>query len=312
MDEQKTKGIQNLIQQLDVIQHIAQSGYWLSTEEICNILNFDQLMLPILREKELDFSFIWRNFVITYVSQQGNSQCWQVQVQNQDSLSSARNTANIPTEGAKEGAKKPQIELPSPTLPSTCVQIEDFLTASDWQEIYKYAQSREKDFVSTSTSTDDPNYRRSQYLPYFPEYFDFMVSKVREVMPEVRQHLNLDYFEIENIEAQLTAHNHGNYYKIHNDNGSPNTSNRELTYVYYFYQEPKAFSGGELVVYDSKIENNFYVAAETKQTIQPLNNSIVFFLSRYMHEVLPVTCPSERFADGRFTVNGWVRRLVKQ
>ncbi|MGB8690572.1 MAG: proline hydroxylase, partial [Microcoleus sp.] len=34
----------------------------------------------------------------------------------------------------------------------------------------------------------------------------------------------------------------------------------------------------------------------------------VFFLSRYMHEVLPVSCPSKAFADSRFTINGWVRR----
>lgn len=34
---------------------------------------------------------------------------------------------------------------------------------------------------------------------------------------------------------------------------------------------------------------------------------IIFFLSRYMHEVLPVKCPSRNFADSRFTINGWIR-----
>ncbi len=305
---EKIKAIQDLVQHLDAIQHIAQAGYWLSTDEICSLLNFDLAMLPILKEKELGFSFIWRNFVITYVSLQGNSQCWQLQPQSALLNTSQTNISqpSIPTPVSQ--AKQPQVELPSPILPSTCLQIEDFLTPKLWQEIYKYALAREQDFISTSTSTEATDYRRSLFLPYFPEFFDLMVGKVREIMPEVQKHLHLDAFEVENVEAQLTTHNDGNFYKIHNDNGSSDTANRELTYVYYFYREPKPFSGGELVIYDSKIENNFYVAAESKQAIQPLNNSIVFFLSRYMHEVLPVSCPTQSFVDGRFTVNGWVRR----
>jgi SM-20-related protein len=35
---------------------------------------------------------------------------------------------------------------------------------------------------------------------------------------------------------------------------------------------------------------------------------LVVFPSRYLHEVLPVSCPSQTFADSRFTINGWVRR----
>ena len=54
--------------------------------------------------------------------------------------------------------------------------------------------------------------------------------------------------------------------------------------------------------------HGYYVAADSARLIEPRNNSIIFFLSRYMHEVLPVSCPSQSFADSRFTVNGWVRR----
>jgi Rps23 Pro-64 3,4-dihydroxylase Tpa1-like proline 4-hydroxylase len=120
--------------------------------------------------------------------------------------------------------------------------------------------------------------------------------------------LGIASFPIGQIESQLTAHNDGHYYKAHNDSGSPDTASRELTYVYYFNREPKQFSGGELRIYDSRIENNFFIKAESYKTIEPINNSIVFFLSRYIHEVLPIRCPSQQFADSRFTINGWVRR----
>jgi SM-20-related protein len=127
-------------------------------------------------------------------------------------------------------------------------------------------------------------------------------------LPDVLAELGMPNFTIQQVESQLTAHNDGNYYKIHNDNGSPDTATRELTYVYYFHQEPKGFTGGELQIYDTQIQNNHYTQAPTFNTVEPRNNSIVFFLSRYMHEVLPISCPSRAFADSRFTINGWIRR----
>ncbi|MBE9012911.1 2OG-Fe(II) oxygenase, partial [Pseudanabaenaceae cyanobacterium LEGE 13415] len=49
---------------------------------------------------------------------------------------------------------------------------------------------------------------------------------------------------------------------------------------------------------------------ESYQEIQPINNSIIFFPSHFLHEVLPVSCPSRQFADSRFTLNGWIRRAT--
>jgi Rps23 Pro-64 3,4-dihydroxylase Tpa1-like proline 4-hydroxylase len=202
---------------------------------------------------------------------------------------------------------KPQIPA---VLESEYVQIDNFLTIEEHQRLLNYVFKRESAFVPTSTSTGDLDYRRSMILHSFPEFSQIVVNRIQAILPDVFRKLNLPSFAIAEIEAQLTSHNDGNYYKVHNDNGSPDTATREFTYVYYFHQEPKAFSGGELLIYDSKIENNFYVKADSYKRVEPRNNSIVFFLSRYLHEVLPVSCPSKAFADSRFTINGWVRRQV--
>jgi Rps23 Pro-64 3,4-dihydroxylase Tpa1-like proline 4-hydroxylase len=202
---------------------------------------------------------------------------------------------------------KPQIPA---VLESEYVQIDNFLTREEYQRLLNYVFQRESAFVPTSTSTGDLDYRRSMILHSFPEFSQIVVNRIQAILPDVFRKLNLPSFAIAEIEAQLTSHNDGNYYKVHNDNGSPDTATREFTYVYYFHQEPKAFSGGELLIYDSKIENNFYVKADSYKRVEPRNNSIVFFLSRYLHEVLPVSCPSKAFADSRFTINGWVRRQV--
>lgn len=193
-------------------------------------------------------------------------------------------------------------------LPSESVQIDDFLSPEEHQMLLDYVLQREAEFTPTTTSTGEADYRQSVVLYDFPEVYDFIADRIHAIVPDVLNALGLPPFTVQEIEAQITAHNDGNYYRIHNDSGSPETATRELTYVYYFYRQPKPFSGGELLIYDSRIEDNYFVQADTFQTIDPRDNSIVLFLSRYMHEVLPVRCPSRSFADSRFTVNGWIRR----
>ncbi len=205
------------------------------------------------------------------------------------------------------------VEIPAPApvnddLISRYAQIDNFLTAAEKNKLIKYVLGKESQFVSTSTSTNAEDYRRSMVLHSFPEFSALMVNRIKAILPDVLRKLNISSFSLGDIEAQLTLHNDNNFYKLHNDSGSPDTATRFFTYVYYFNREPKAFSGGELLIYDSKVENNFYVADETFRTVEPRNNSIVFFLSRYMHEVLRVSCPSKAFADSRFTINGWVRK----
>ena len=193
-------------------------------------------------------------------------------------------------------------------LESNYLQIDNFLMREDKKRLLNYVFAEEAEFVPTSTATDEVNYRRSSVLYSFPEFAELIRDRIQSVALDIFRTLELPPFSVDYIESQLTAHNDGNYYKVHNDNGSSNTATREPTYVYYFHREPKPFLGGELVIYDSKIENTYYVNADSFKTIEPRNNSIVFFLSRYMHEVLPVSCLSRSFQDSRFTINGWIHR----
>jgi Rps23 Pro-64 3,4-dihydroxylase Tpa1-like proline 4-hydroxylase len=220
----------------------------------------------------------------------------------------------------QETQPNPTIQLPTVSTPrssatpirddliSRYAAIDNFLTPAENQQLFDYVCQKQADFVPTTTSTNADNYRRSLVLHSFPEFRELIVNKIQKLIPDVWAKLNMEPFPIGQIESQLTMHNDGNFYKVHNDNGSPDTATRILTYVYYFNREPKAFSGGDLVIYDSKIQGKYYVKGDTFKTVEPRNNVIVFFHSRYMHEVLPVRCDSKEFADSRFTINGWVRR----
>ncbi|MEM1172372.1 MAG: 2OG-Fe(II) oxygenase [Cyanobacteria bacterium P01_H01_bin.35] len=191
---------------------------------------------------------------------------------------------------------------------SKCVKIDNFLTEGENQKILESVIKLEGYFQKslTSLSNNDSDFRQSKVLHLAPISKTRISQRIKLVLPQVLTKLGQQEFPVARIEAQVTAHNHGHYYQMHNDNGTPEVTKREITYVYYFYQQPKQFSGGELVLYDEKIDNNYYKQANSFKKIAVKNNSIIFFLSRYWHEVLPVNCPSKNFADSRFTINGWI------
>ncbi|MES2684895.1 MAG: 2OG-Fe(II) oxygenase [Pseudomonadota bacterium] len=204
------------------------------------------------------------------------------------------------------------VGVPAPGQPNGvkavfCAQIPDVLSPAEHAQLLAFVQRSESTFVGTTTSTARGNYRESSVLYHFAPFDELLRAKVRQLMPAVCEALKIPLVN-GNIEAQLTSHNDRNFYKVHNDSGSADTAHRVLTFVYYFHRQPKAFSGGDLRVYDHKVHNGYHYAADTYRTVHPTDNSIVFFASEEMHEVMQVDCPSRLFMDSRFTINGWVGR----
>ena len=133
----------------------------------------------------------------------------------------------------------------------------------------------------------------------------WFVPKLRRLLPRVAAHLQIGEIGKRLIEAQVTAHQTGGLYQAHYDVGNP-VSNRLISYVCYFHEEPRRFSGGELLLYDTcpePLEANRISFSR----VDPVGNSAIFFPSYCCHEVLAVDCQSDALQDGRFTVNGWVR-----
>lgn len=195
----------------------------------------------------------------------------------------------------------------SQTIFGKGITLNQFLPDDKYHEVLEFALNHAPKFQSSQTVTQAENYRQSSLIfSYdFPEIYEWMKVRLLKHFSRICQQLNLAYFPITQIEMQMTAHNDGNFYKIHNDSGSDITNTRTLTYVYYFYQEPKQFSGGELQLYDTVFSNHHPIAQTPNQLIQPENNSLVFFPSICQHEVLPVRCASQQFQHSRFTLNGW-------
>jgi Rps23 Pro-64 3,4-dihydroxylase Tpa1-like proline 4-hydroxylase len=191
------------------------------------------------------------------------------------------------------------------------VQIDNFIEPEVHKQLLKFVSDSQSQFISSEIGNDNKEiaiiHRRSLVLESFPEFEKLLNQKIAAILPDIFSKLGLPDFSIAHLETQLTAHNDGDYYRVHNDSGTTESSDRILTYVYYFYQEPKSFSGGELKIYETDLNTQIHYA-DSFQTIEPRNNSIVFFPSAYIHEVLKINCPSQDFAHSRFTMNGWVWR----
>jgi SM-20-related protein len=200
-------------------------------------------------------------------------------------------------------------------LPAQFVVLDEFLVPEELSELTQYARSREANFVMSEViapgeegSITDYEHRRSRVLMDLGEHQAVIVNRIRAFLPSVLQKLGREMLDVSRVEAQMTASNDGDFFRHHNDNGQGEIASRELTFVYFFHREPKAFRGGELRLYDSRRENGEWVSTGNYHSIEPQQNQIVFFPSMLLHEITPVECPSRAFADSRFTVNGWFHR----
>jgi Rps23 Pro-64 3,4-dihydroxylase Tpa1-like proline 4-hydroxylase len=201
------------------------------------------------------------------------------------------------------------------SLLGRCVLLDEFLAPQELEALTSYTLEHEADFrtsevVSPNAERGVVNYeqRRSRVLMDAGPHEGVILERIKSVLPQVLQKLGMEPFTIAMTEAQITASNDGDYFHFHSDSGNGPVASRTLTFVYFFHREPRQFEGGELRIHDAQLRDGLYASEGSYQTIDPQQNQIVFFPSELMHEVTPVKCSSELFADSRFTLNGWLRK----
>lgn len=148
--------------------------------------------------------------------------------------------------------------------------------------------------------------RRASTLDDLGEFTSLFEDKIKHHLQEVLQRIGMKPFPLGRVEMQITASSDGDYFRLHRD--TDGTDTREVSFVYFFHGEPRRFSGGELRIYPTRMYEGRLEPADHAATLSPRQDSIVFFPSLNDHELLPVRVASGDFADGRFSVNGWIHR----
>jgi len=196
------------------------------------------------------------------------------------------------------------------------LQIDNFLTDEEHRRLLDVVAGRSEfteariDLPDGTLATADTSFRRASVATPDDDLFAIFEDRLRAILPHARIETGVPRFRLGTLERQITAHHDGDFFGTHSDIGLSwqDSSGRRLSFVYYFHEQPRRFEGGELRLYDHRLnELGQLVADETFQTIEPADNSIVFFPSNALHEVRPVRVVGDPDAPGatRFTLTGW-------
>ena len=174
--------VEQLIQQLDNVKHIADSDFWISTDEIKILLSLDDSFVERLHKKVAsqiqDYRFSWRNFECILVDRQFGKGFWAIRKKLDVLLNINNSSAQISTylpeiQDPKPSATSESILLKIPPdpdiIPSPYALIDDFLSPNQLNDLLRYSISKQPEFVPTTNSAGDPNYRRSFYPGLFQE-----------------------------------------------------------------------------------------------------------------------------------------------
>lgn len=126
---------------------------------------------------------------------------------------------------------------------------------------------------------------------------DVLKETIYKHLDNVVKQLQLPRFKPGQHEVTCVAFGNGAFFRKHRDVLRRYTGDRRVSWVYYVSRKPAQFSGGELVFYNREQEIGRVV---------PESGKLVVFRSDMEHEVEPVVCPTDDFADYRFTVTGFL------
>lgn len=191
--------------------------------------------------------------------------------------------------------------------------LDEFLAPQELEELVAFTLEHEPDFETSEVISPagelgvrDYTHRRSRVLMDLGKHERVILDRIRAVLPAVLDQFGIEAFAVTRTEAQITASNDGDFFAAHTDDGQEAIGSRRLTFVYFFHREPRRFEGGELRLHVPDAGSGRAPEVDSQQRITPRQNQIVFFPCSVLHEITPVMCPSQAFADSRFTLNGWL------
>ena len=185
------------------------------------------------------------------------------------------------------------------------VHIENFLSTELHEGLLAFFLEHELDFPPSLVGDHSLDTQSRLAVSRTPDGFthtDAILARITESLPSVCDALGIEAFK-PTYDLHLTAHQDGGFHKPHEDKDAYGI--RQISFVYYFHAEPKAFEGGNLLVYAA---DGAWFNPDKFSRVPPLNNSIVFFPSELFHEVTPIQAIGEDqgFRSARLSFGGWI------
>jgi SM-20-related protein len=200
-------------------------------------------------------------------------------------------------------------------FPAPHFVLHDFLPAGQHQALLAWTLNQESRFTPAGIAgkTVDNSIRRCERLNDLGPFASLFTQLLTDSYQSWLTTLDATAFEQTSVELQIAAYGDGAHFAFHTDTGTGTShapTRRMLTAIYYFYRDPKLFTGGDLRLYDlrARPSSNTSSGPDAFVTIAPEQNSLLVFPSELGHEVMPVVQATGNFSDFRFVVNCWLHR----
>ncbi len=156
--------------------------------------------------------------------------------------------------------------------PIRYLKINNFLDEEERRWLLNYVFQQKSNFTKSELIPPDPSKRQSTVLHNWDK--KWFTSKLQLLTIPTANILRLPEPK-GNIVAQITASNDNGFLAPHPD--KTELTNHALTFVYYFHQAPKNFTGGNLVIY--ALDN--YSQSQEFEAVEPIDNMLILFDSQY-------------------------------
>jgi hypothetical protein len=193
--------------------------------------------------------------------------------------------------------------------PAPFVLLKDFLPRDLHRTILPLVLAAPEEKIIASTVGRDeykPDQRVSFTVRGLKDVEKTFWTHVEAALPALLARLRVDPFAIGAKEVRIRTYRSGNFFEVHRDNSIPDTASRRVSFVYFFHREPRRYTGGDLLLFDTSADSRRYSITSFTRIV-PVDNAIVLFPSRFYHAVVPVQCSSSDPGDNRFVINGHIR-----
>jgi len=191
-----------------------------------------------------------------------------------------------------------------------CTMRADVLPEEEHAALLDWAVDNASALRASRVTGDVYRPQGRQALSYYgdPPWRERLTGHVAPLVPGILADLGMPAVPVSSFEIELVAYTDGCFIGPHRDTGTGawrHGQDRIASIVYYLFREPIRFSGGALRLWALAPDPS---GVRASRDISPIRNGLVAFPSWALHEVLPVSVPSQDFADSRFAINLWARR----
>lgn len=192
--------------------------------------------------------------------------------------------------------------------PVPFVLKQDYLTDTELCTLREYIQSE-------AWQTSRPSeIGKGEYNEAIRQSFDlslppWLKQKMRQdilsYLPSLSQILQIPHTDFGRIDLFLRGYGNGQFFSIHTDK-FPHIC-RHLSMTFFFYFEPQQFTGGDLVIFDTHLnQEKDRTFSESFTRLTARQNTLAIFPSASYHAVTTVITQSDNPTAYRYAVNAHV------